>query len=544
MSNNFYTPTGAPAYASRGLSASIRAEFVSIEAGFQEVQDVTSAAITGTAMSGVDTGTANQYAVTVGTVDAASYIAAYTDGVTIRFRTSNPNTGASVINVNTLGNKSILRRDGSALQSGDILASSWNTVTYNSAAGAFYLLMGVQGTAGTNGTSGLEPYEERANTAVSIGNGDASKKIKVTGTGNSTQAFDAVATLTAGWRTRLWNATTGYLQVTSDGATYRMYPGEEREFYVDKVNNIIRSAVLRGFRLKDQSAGSILVPPSGCGYKFLMVRATGSGAGGGGGGGGGSGRSGASPTGGAGGSGGAAGQSGATVVRRIPLDLLPTAGTSISYSPGAAGAKGAKGTGGAGVTAGSGNGNIGSIGTSGSAGNQTTFGASTDNWYVSAPGGAAGVNRGNPGAAGTSGTASGGAAITNSVGTTAAAIQTVGGAIQTATANGSASVVGGSTSTTAGAAGGASGDSSQGIALQVVRSGASLAPGGAANSNPVPSVGNNGTTPSAETSPGVGGLGGGGGGGSPGHTSNATGNGGDGGDGANGGPGEIEIWAE
>jgi hypothetical protein len=545
MSNNFYTPSGEPSASSRGRSSSVRDEFTSVAAGFTEVQDVATAAINGSATAGVDTGTANQYAVTVGTVDAASYVSAYVDGLTIRFRTSSPNTGSSVINVNSLGNKSILRRDGTALQSGDILANSWSTLTYNSAAGAFYLVMGLQGSTGTSGASVPQPYEERTNSVAQLGNADSAKQIKITGSGNSTQTFDSVANLSSGWFVTYWNGTTGYIQVTADGATYRMYPGEERVFYADKVNNRIGSRVTRSFILKDQSAGSFVVPPTGCGYSVLVVRATGSGAGGGGGGGGGSGGGGGTNSrGGGGGSGGAPGQSGASVLRRIPFSLLPAAGTSISYSPGAPGTKGSKGTGGAGATSGN-NGNNGTSGASGAAGNPTTFGSTTDVWYVTAAGGASGTNAGNNGTGGTpSGGGSGGAAVTNSASTTAAAITGTGGAITTATLNGTASVAGSTQTSTTGAAGGASGDSSVGFALAVARSGASLAPGGAANSNAAPSPGNNGTTPSAETSPGVGGLGGGGGGGSPGVISAATGKGGDGGDGANGGPGEIELWAE
>ena len=52
----------------------------------------------------------------------------------------------------------------------------------------------------------------------------------------------AIGTLSAGWRTRVWNGTTGYLQVTSDGQTYKMYADEEREFYLDPVASRIASS--------------------------------------------------------------------------------------------------------------------------------------------------------------------------------------------------------------------------------------------------------------------------------------------------------------
>jgi hypothetical protein len=89
MSNNFFNATGNPATASRALSAQVRAEFSSVEAGFLEVQDVVTAAINGSAVYAVDSGAANAYVVTVGTVDAAAYINTYTDGLMLRVRTAN-----------------------------------------------------------------------------------------------------------------------------------------------------------------------------------------------------------------------------------------------------------------------------------------------------------------------------------------------------------------------------------------------------------------------------------------------------------------------
>jgi hypothetical protein len=154
MSNNFFNATGNPATASRALSAQVRSEFSSVEAGFLEVQDVVTAAINGSAVYAVDSGAANAYVVTVGTVDAAAYINAYTDGLMLRVRTANACTGASTINVNALGVKSIVRSDGSALQTGDIVANAPFMIVYNSAAGQFYLNMGIAGASGAAGIAG------------------------------------------------------------------------------------------------------------------------------------------------------------------------------------------------------------------------------------------------------------------------------------------------------------------------------------------------------------------------------------------------------
>lgn len=493
---------------------------------------------------GVDSGAANAYVVSI----AATYLTSYFDGLRIRVKPTNANTATSTINVNGLGAKTLKRPDNTVLLANDILAGYAFDATYNSTTGCFHLQPATAGTGATGaaGTSGLEVYEERASTAATLVTADATKKIKYTGAGGYTLSIDSVGNLVAGWRTRVWNGTSSYIELTADGATYRMYPGEERELYVDTVNNRIGTVVIRKYRFKTSvaGAGTLMIVP---GYNFQWVRATGGGQGGGGGGGGGSGRgvNSGSGSGGSGGSGGAAGQNGQTTIRRIPFALLPAVGSTAAYSVGAAGAKGTGGTGGVGALSGAA-GNNGNNGTSGGAGGPTTFGASTDAYYVNALGGTAGVNLGLAGLAGSNNQA-GGAAVTNTASVTTATISAQ-GAIITTNSIGPASTAGVTQSSVApGTAGGAGGDTAAGYELPTGRSGAALAAGGATNSNAVPSPGNTGTTPAAETSPGVGGLGGGGGGGSPGvgaGASAATGVGGTGGDGAAGGPGEIEFWAE
>lgn len=153
MPNFFYNASGVPTAASRALSASVRTEFSSVAAGMQTVQDVLTAEVTGAATYAVDSGAVNAYVVTgVGLIDTASYITAYTDGLTLQVRSANANTAGSTINVNALGVKTILRRDGTPVQPGDILAGVPFTITYTTAAGAFYLSMGLLGSAGTSPT--------------------------------------------------------------------------------------------------------------------------------------------------------------------------------------------------------------------------------------------------------------------------------------------------------------------------------------------------------------------------------------------------------
>lgn len=73
-----------------------------------------------------DTGTANSYKVSSG----FSYAAYYT-GMIIKFSAVNANTGASVINVDNLGNISLVKNISTALVTGDITASQTITAIYD-----------------------------------------------------------------------------------------------------------------------------------------------------------------------------------------------------------------------------------------------------------------------------------------------------------------------------------------------------------------------------------------------------------------------------
>ena len=66
---------------------------------------------------GVDTGTSNTYAVTLSPAPAA-----LTAGLAVRVKIANTNTTASSLNVTSLGSVAIHRMDGTALQSGDLVA--------------------------------------------------------------------------------------------------------------------------------------------------------------------------------------------------------------------------------------------------------------------------------------------------------------------------------------------------------------------------------------------------------------------------------------
>lgn len=85
----------------------------------------------GSAGYGIDTGTANAYAVAF-----SPAVTALSDGMVMKFKAQNANTGASTFNPNGLGAKPIVTNAGSALSSGVIPAGGEVWLQYNSSIGA------------------------------------------------------------------------------------------------------------------------------------------------------------------------------------------------------------------------------------------------------------------------------------------------------------------------------------------------------------------------------------------------------------------------
>lgn len=89
---------------------------------------------TGTVNFAVDTGTANTYLVALPQTPLS-----YTDGLLVTMRPLNSNSGASTINVDGLGVKSIRGTDGLAISAGDIVAGIPVELRYSTATGCFHL---------------------------------------------------------------------------------------------------------------------------------------------------------------------------------------------------------------------------------------------------------------------------------------------------------------------------------------------------------------------------------------------------------------------
>ncbi len=134
MSNPYFNTNGEPQDGARGIAAIVRNVFTLISQGFDKLPTL-AGVWGGSANYGVDSGAADAYVVSI----ASTYVTSYTDGLTIRVKIANSNTGAAAINVNSLGVKTIVRGDGSALQAGDLAAGQIVELAYNATAGNFQL---------------------------------------------------------------------------------------------------------------------------------------------------------------------------------------------------------------------------------------------------------------------------------------------------------------------------------------------------------------------------------------------------------------------
>lgn len=85
-----------------------------------------------------DSGTANAYVLSpIGSVPG---LPAYVDGAIVRFRPANNGTGAATVNVNGLGSRTVLREDGTAVQSGDFSTARDAVLRYTTTGPSFRLM--------------------------------------------------------------------------------------------------------------------------------------------------------------------------------------------------------------------------------------------------------------------------------------------------------------------------------------------------------------------------------------------------------------------
>lgn len=146
----------------------------------------------------VDSGAADAYVVSLPHTPAS-----YADGLHVRFKATNTNTGASTINVNSLGVKSIKKIDGTALSAGDLTANGIYDIYYNSTTGFFY--MSASATAGASATAAAASATAASTSASSASTSASSASTSATSA--STSATNAATSATTA-TTQASNAST------------------------------------------------------------------------------------------------------------------------------------------------------------------------------------------------------------------------------------------------------------------------------------------------------------------------------------------------
>jgi len=133
MSNLYFTSPTDVVAATLARSTNINDLDAAVDAAFDKLPTEVHLKH-GTTDYAVDTGVADAYLVSLPYTPSG-----YVDGLHVRMRALNTNTGASTINVNSLGVKSIRLIDSSVLTAGDITAGGAVDLTYSTATGYFHV---------------------------------------------------------------------------------------------------------------------------------------------------------------------------------------------------------------------------------------------------------------------------------------------------------------------------------------------------------------------------------------------------------------------
>jgi len=157
---NWYTPTSLTKNTLARATA-LNTEFTAIETAMDTLP--TKAVLDeGRVTYAADSGAANAYLIALPTT-----LTAYTAGLTVWMKASAANTGASTINVDSVGVKSIKQHDGSALEADDIASGAIVNLSYD---GTNFLMVGVHGSdvtaAATSATAAATSATNAATSAT------------------------------------------------------------------------------------------------------------------------------------------------------------------------------------------------------------------------------------------------------------------------------------------------------------------------------------------------------------------------------------------
>ena len=150
MSNAYYNYSGAFIPGTLARAEAEAAEFIAVQQGFNLLSN-----------SGTESGSGNAF-----TVTTINPLTSYADGYPVYFKATHSNSGAATINVNSIGSVALLRNNGTASQSGDIVSGTWYYAVYNSTYSAFTILAPLNIVAYTGLVSGAAPTHKVGLTAA------------------------------------------------------------------------------------------------------------------------------------------------------------------------------------------------------------------------------------------------------------------------------------------------------------------------------------------------------------------------------------------
>lgn len=168
----------------------------------------------GTTNYAVDTGTANTYLVALPHTPSG-----YVDGLRVTFRALNTNTGASTINVSSLGVKSIRLTSGAALAAGDITVGAPLEIFYSTATGFFHLAPNSNTAATAAATSASNASTSASNASTSASNAATSETNAAASASTATTQASTATTQASNAATSASNASTSASNASTSAST-------------------------------------------------------------------------------------------------------------------------------------------------------------------------------------------------------------------------------------------------------------------------------------------------------------------------------------
>ena len=141
MSNPYYTFTPRFVPGTKVRAGAVNAQFDLLEDAFDALPASSSAIVLGTATLGVESGSGNAYVVTMPNTRTTN-----ASGDEVVFKATHQNSGAGTLQVDSIPAVPLVRWDGTALSSGDILADSYYVARYDSTNSHFKIVAPAQST--------------------------------------------------------------------------------------------------------------------------------------------------------------------------------------------------------------------------------------------------------------------------------------------------------------------------------------------------------------------------------------------------------------